>query len=72
MIKIARTDDPIADFYNWDAAQEAWLKTRPVCDSCGEPIQEDYKYEYEGQTFCEECFLKIVKKDCRVRIPDTD
>ena len=34
-----------------------WLKTRPTCDICGEPIQEDHYYEFErGFVYCYDCF----------------
>ena len=62
------TDDPLYDFDRWDARREEWLKTRPVCDECGEPIQEEYGYSFEGQLLCEDCFQKLVKNEFRVNI----
>ena len=39
-----------------DRARQKWLKTRPLCEDCGLPIQEDYKYsDCDGATLCEEC-----------------
>lgn len=50
-----RTDDPIRDFNRHDAAQRAWLATRPICHCCGEPIQEEFYYELPDGAWCEEC-----------------
>ena len=38
------TDDPIRDAENYQADQEEWLKSRPICDVCGEPVQEDHYF----------------------------
>lgn len=38
------TDDPIRDAENYQLDQEAWLEKRPICDVCGEPVQEDHFY----------------------------
>lgn len=51
-----RTDDPIRDFNHHDASQRAWLSTRPICDCCGEPIQDEYYYELPKiGKWCEGC-----------------
>ena len=49
------TDDPLSDFDRHDRQQEEWLNSLPVCDCCGEPIQEEYCYEINGEYFCEDC-----------------
>ena len=36
-------------------AAERWLESRPVCDVCGQPIQENRMYEIENETVCEHC-----------------
>lgn len=33
------TDDPVADFDRYDAEQQ--LDSLPVCECCGEPIQQE-------------------------------
>ena len=44
------------DFFEIKEAQDAaWLASRPVCDICGEPIQEDGYYEINGERWCEGC-----------------
>ena len=42
--------------------QERWLNSRPVCDVCGEPIQDDYFYKPEDEIMCEACFNDYVSK----------
>lgn len=60
--------DPIDDFYKHDAEQYAWLMQLPVCDVCGEPIQDDYYYDFGGDIVCEECLTKyLTDTDCRRR-----
>ena len=38
-----------------EAEQERWLASRPKCDKCGEPIQDDYAFDIEGDILCYEC-----------------
>lgn len=48
------------------AKEERWLKTRPVCVSCGEPIQDEYMYDFGDGWICENCkdeFVKDARKD---------
>lgn len=49
------TDDPLSDFDRYDRQQEEWLNSLPVCDCCGEPIQDDFCYEINGDLICEDC-----------------
>lgn len=49
------TDDPAADAAERDYDFEEWLKRRPICDECGEPIRSDNFYEFDGVLFCEDC-----------------
>ena len=58
----SRTDDPLADFYNWDAEQDDdtdWLKSRPICDYCLKPIEDDIKFDIDDGQFCEDCVRKL-------------
>ena len=56
------------DLARHEREQEEWLKSRPVCDQCGEPIQDDAMFEFENETYCTECwdmfvnvnFLKLI------------
>lgn len=40
-----------------EAEEESWLKTRPVCDWCGEPIQEESAIYFDTQHkwLCDAC-----------------
>ena len=49
------TDDPLSDFDRYDRQHEEWLNSLPVCDCCGEPIQDDFCYEINGDMICEDC-----------------
>ena len=45
--------------------EERWLKSRPVCAWCGEPIQDEYCYEINGDLVCGRCI-----EDCRTYVPE--
>lgn len=54
-----RSDDPIADFNEWDAEQTAWLEQLPVCEECGEPIQQEDAVCINGNWYCDECLYTM-------------
>lgn len=62
-MSITRTDDPHADFYRHDAAQEKWLARLPKCVECGEPIQDEYFYLINDEPVCEECLIREYRKE---------
>ena len=47
--------DPYADFDSWDAEQQRALDALPHCDMCGEPIQDEYYYDFGNEIMCDEC-----------------
>lgn len=49
------SDDPLLDFDRYDRQQAEELAKLPICDCCGEPIQDDSCYEINGEYFCEDC-----------------
>ena len=49
------TDDPHADFDRWDYERERALTRFPICSCCGERIQDDDLYDFDGELICEEC-----------------
>lgn len=50
------TYNPVADAIRNDEENEAWIATRPTCCICGEPITDDYLYEFgDGDVWCESC-----------------
>ena len=45
---------------------DAWLAhdaALPVCDYCGEPVQEGYYYEIGGWVVCESCLELFFRRD---------
>lgn len=49
------TDDPIADFDRWDTDQHKQLEQLPVCEDCGEHIQDETAFYINGEWICEDC-----------------
>ena len=59
--------DPEREFDIRDAEEARWLRSRPVCDICGEPIQEDHYYDLNSEIVCDDCLDSYLKK-CEVMI----
>lgn len=59
------TDDPLRDFDRYESERFLWEQSRPVCTDCGDPITDEYMYEFHGQYYCENC-----NQDHRIRIDD--
>ena len=57
--------DPLTDFIIDDNRKAAWLEKLPVCDVCGEPIQESEYYEFDGEKVCEYCLEDYIRKNHR-------
>ena len=49
------TDDPVRDALRYEAERERQRKRLPVCCECGEPIQDDECYEFDGELICPDC-----------------
>ena len=49
------TGNPPHDSAVRDMKHERWLSTRPVCDDCGEPIQDPDFYQVFGFKICPGC-----------------
>ena len=47
--------DPEDEFAIRDLEQYKWLQSLPVCDDCGEAIQDEYYYEIDGNKYCDRC-----------------
>lgn len=56
------SDDPIADFDRWEDKRQEEEDRLPVCEICGEPIQDDFLYDIEGTLICEECLNSEYRK----------
>ena len=50
-----RVPDNYDAFIRHDAEQQEYLESLPICDKCGEPIQDDYLYDIGGDIYCEDC-----------------
>ena len=50
---MADFDEYMAD--ERDRQAERWLKTRPCCEYCGEPIQEEKALYLDGYWICDSC-----------------
>lgn len=61
------------DLRKHEQEQDRWLASRPVCDLCGEPIQDEVYYEPEpGACYCAECFGDYVHDNIMRYIPETE
>lgn len=45
-----------------DDEMEAELEKLPVCSHCGDPIQEEYYFEIDGEMYCEDCMNDLFKR----------
>ncbi|MBO5463753.1 MAG: hypothetical protein J6A49_10630 [Clostridia bacterium] len=52
---MSRTDNPVADFERYDAVQERAKEKLPRCSECGEPIQDDFFYDFDCYFYCADC-----------------
>ena len=57
------SDNPHRDFDRYEAEQEAQLEKLPMCDKCGEHIQDDYCYEINGEIYCEDCMNETFRRN---------
>lgn len=57
-----RTDDPLADFDRWDAAQARAEARLPRCDDCGKRITDRF-YLINGDYICADCMEANYGKD---------
>ena len=57
------TCDPLADFDRYMREQEKRLERLPKCDYCGEPIQDEFYYEINGENICHDCLDDHFRKD---------
>ena len=50
-----RTDNPVRDADRKARSDSAWLRDRPLCYACGEPIQEDTCLGWNGHKYHCDC-----------------
>lgn len=56
------TNDPLADFEQWDREQNKWLEQRPVCADCDQHIQDDRAYYINGEWICMDCMDSYIRE----------
>lgn len=49
------TDDPLMDYSRYETDQERQLEQLPVCEDCGEHIQDETAFYINGEWICESC-----------------
>lgn len=57
------TGNPVRDYDRYDYYNAKMQSRLPVCDECGEPIQEDFYYELNGEKVCDCCLLDYCKNN---------
>ena len=50
-------------FCEHEARQEVALDKCPKCCDCGEPIQEEYLFNVNGDLFCFDCMKSNFRRD---------
>lgn len=53
------------NFSQWEfheAKKEEWLRTRPVCEHCGQPIQEDWLFDVNGVLYHPACAAEVFER----------
>ena len=57
-----RSDDPARDADLYYADLESELAKRPKCSECGERIQAEEYYEFDGKFYCPDCLEKYHRR----------
>lgn len=57
--------DPLDGFAVHEKKMEILRSTFPVCECCGEPIQETYLYDIDGEFLCEYCVDRRYRREVR-------
>lgn len=60
-----RTDDPVADFDRYDREVAKWRKRLPVCQRCGDEIQQELAVCIDGFWYCDDC-IEFYRKEIEV------
>ena len=54
--------DNYSQWERHEAEQEALLEKFPVCEICGEPIQDEHLYLINDEFVCQECLEREFQK----------
>ena len=55
-------EDAYSQFKSRERRLEAWLRKRPVCCYCQQPIQDENLYDIEGNLYHEDCLNDSFRK----------
>lgn len=70
------TDNPVKDCDDYCDMQEKMLARLPVCECCGEPIQQEKAIYYNDQWICEGCeqyfYEEVIRNDYLVKVETED
>lgn len=56
------TDNPILDYERYADEQQEALERCPICEICGEYIQDEHYYEINDEAVCQECLDNEYKR----------
>lgn len=60
------SDDPVRDAERyWDYMDKQVILNCPVCEVCGEPIEDEYSYNFDEDWVHEDCLSEYFKKERR-------
>nr|DAI90265.1 MAG TPA: Tungsten formylmethanofuran dehydrogenase subunit E/gapdh domain-like fold, structural genomics.9A [Caudoviricetes sp.] len=62
------TDDPVTDFLRHDYETEKKVNKLPVCECCGEHIQDGYYYEINDEPICENCLNDHYRREVDIDV----
>lgn len=57
------TNDPHADFLNWDSDNQDYIEKLPECSYCGSKIQDEFLYCINDEIICEDRLNDHFRKD---------
>lgn len=63
--------DPEKEFDIRDEQQAEWLASRPVCEICGDPIQDEIYYDLNNKRVCVDCVDSYLE-ECEVQIDNEE
>ena len=62
--------DPVLDAERWIASQEKRKARLPICERCGEHIQDENLWDIDGVLYCPECAKEEFERQTENYIED--
>lgn len=56
------TDDPPGDWDAYCREQDRLAESLPICEECGQRIEDEFLYDFDGYIVCEECLERNHRK----------